>query len=58
MAVYPPRFAVFLRETDECLAAFDDEMEAVAWLAFEKLDRSAVEIVADVSPMARLAGWE
>ena len=57
LPVYPPSFAVFLRETDECLATFDDEMEAVAWLAFEKLDRNAVEIVADVSPMARLAGW-
>ncbi len=26
MPLYPPSFAVFLRETDECLATFDDEM--------------------------------
>ena len=58
MPLYPPSFAVFLRGTDECLATFDDEMEAVAWLAFEKLDRSAVEIVADRSPLATLAAWE
>ena len=58
MPLWPPSFAVFLRETDECLATFDDEMEAVAWLAFEKLDRNAVEIVADRSPLATLAGWE
>ena len=30
MPLWPPSFAVFLRETDECLATFDDEMEAVA----------------------------
>ena len=58
MPLWPPSFAVFLRETDECLATFDDEMEAVAWLAFEKLDRDAVEIVADRSPLATLTGWE
>ena len=58
MPLWPPSFALFLRETDECLATFDDEMEAVAWLAFEKLDRNAVEIVADRSPLATLAAWE
>ena len=58
MPVYPPSFAVFLRETDECLATFDDEMETIAWLAFEKLDRDAVEIVRDASPLATLAAWE
>ena len=58
MPLWPPSFAVFLRETDECLATFDDEMEAVAWLAFEKLDRNAVEIVRDAGPLATLAAWE
>ena len=58
MPFWPPGFAVFLRETDECLATFDDEMEAVAWLAFEKLDRDRIEIVANRSPLATLAGWE
>ena len=58
MPLWPPSFAVFLRETDECLTTFDDEMEAVAWLAFEKLDRNAVEIVADRSPLTTLAAWE
>ena len=58
MPLYPPSFTVFLIETDEPLATFDDEMEVAAFIAFEKLDRNAVEIVADISPMARLAGWE
>ena len=29
----------------QCLSTFDDEMEAVAWLAFKKLSRDEVEIV-------------
>ena len=58
MPLYPPSFAVFLRESDECLATFDDEMEVAAFLAFEKLSRDRVEIVADVSPMASWAAWE
>ena len=58
MPVYPPSFAVYLRETEECLGVFDDEMEAVAWLAFEKLAADEVEVVRDASPLAALAAWE
>ncbi len=58
MPVYPPSFAVFLRGSDECLATFDDEMEAAAWLAFEKLDRNRVEVVADRPWLASLTAWE
>ena len=47
MPVHPPSYAVFLRDTEECLGVFDDEMEVAAFLAFGKLDRERVEIVAD-----------
>ena len=58
MPVYPPSFAVYLRETEECLGVFDDEMEAVAWLAFERLSADRVEVVRDASPLAAMAAWE
>ncbi len=49
---------MFLVETDEPLATFDDEMEVAAFIAFEKLARDQVEVVRDASPLATLAGWE
>ena len=58
MPIYPARFAVHLRETGECLGVFDDEMEAAAWLAFEKLSADRVEVVRDASPLAAIAAWE
>ena len=58
MPLYPPSFTVFLIETDEPLATFDDEMEVAAFIAFEKLGREQVEVVRDASPLATLAGWE
>lgn len=58
MPVYPPSIAVYLRGTEECLGVFDDEMEAVAWLAFEKLSADRVEMVRDASPLAAMAAWE
>lgn len=58
MPVYPASFAVHLRETGECLGVFDDEMEAAAWLAFEKLSADRVEVVRDASPLAAMAAWE
>ena len=58
MPVYPPSFAVYLRETEECLGVFDDEMEAVAWLAFEKLSADRVEVVRDANPLMSMAAWE
>ena len=58
MPAHPPSFAVFLRDTDECLGTFDDEMEVAAFLAFENLDRDRVEIVADRPWLASLAAWE
>lgn len=58
MPVYPPRYAVFLRGADEPLAVLDDEMEAAAWLAFQRIDRDRVEIVADAPEIVSLAAWE
>ena len=57
MPVYPPSFAVFLRGADEPLAVLDDEMEVAAFLAFEKLGRDQVEIVADAPEIASWAAW-
>ena len=58
MPVYPPSFAVFLRGADEPLATFDDEMEVAAFLAFEKLGRDQVEVVADAPPVLSWAAWD
>ena len=58
MPVYPPRYAVFLRGADEPLAVLDDEMEVAAWLAFQRIDRDQVEIVADAPRIVSLAAWE
>ena len=56
LPVYPPTFTVVLLGTDEALGTFDDEMEVAAFLAFEKLSRDRVEVLADRSPMATLTG--
>ncbi len=58
MPLYPPSYAVFLRGADEPLAVLDDEMEVAAWLAFEKLSRDRVEVVADRPWLASLTAWE
>ena len=57
MPVYPPSYAVFLRGAEEPLAVLDDEMEVAAFLAFEKLGRDQVEIVADAPEIASWAAW-
>ena len=56
--VYPPSFTVVLLETGEPVATFDDEMEVAAYLAFEKLSRDRVEVIADRSEIQSMAGWE
>lgn len=58
MSAWPPSYAVFLRDTDVCLVAFDDEMEVAAFITFEKLDRARIKIVRDASPLAAIAAWE
>ncbi len=58
MPVYPPSFTVILIATEECLATFDDEMDAIAFVAFENLSGHEVEVVRDAHPLASLAGWE
>ena len=57
MLVYPPSFAVILVATEECLGTFDDEMDAVAFIAFENLSGDEVEVVRDTHRLATLAGW-
>ena len=55
MPVHAPRFAVFLRGADDCLAVLDDEMEVAGFLAFAKLTREQVEVVADAPALASFA---
>ena len=57
MPLYPPSYAVYLHGADEPLAVLDDEMEVAAWLAFEKIGRDQVEIVADAPEIASWAAW-
>ena len=58
MPVYPPSFAVILIATEECLATFDDEMDATAFIAFENLSGHEVEVVRDAHPLASIVAWE
>ena len=58
MPVHAPRFAVFLRGGDECLAVLDDEMEVAGFLAFAKLAREQVEVVADAPALASFAAHD
>ena len=46
---------MFLRGADECLAVLDDEMEVAGFLAFARLAREQVEIVADAPALASFA---
>ena len=57
MLLHPLSFAVYLRGAGEPLAVLDDEMQVAAYLAFEKLGRDWVEIVADAPEIASLAAW-
>ena len=58
MPVHAPRFAVFLRGVDECLAVLDDEMEVAGFLAFARLAREQVEVVADAPAIASFAAHD
>ena len=58
MPSYPPSFTVFLVDSDEPLATFDDEMEVAAFMAFENLAGDQVEVIRDAGPLATLTGWE
>ena len=49
---------VSARDRGVSRACFDDEMEAVAWLAFEKLATDQVEVVRDANPLMSMAAWE
>ncbi len=55
--VWDPTWIVIELETGREHGPFDSEADVALCLAFEKLDRDEVEIVADISPMARFASW-
>ena len=54
--VWEPSYVVI--ETGASHGPFDCEADVALCLAFAKLNRDEVEIVGDVSPMARLTAWE
>ena len=50
--LWDPSWTVIAIATGEELGTYDSEMEVAACLAFAKLSRDEVEVIADVSPMA------
>ena len=47
MPLYPPSFAVVEIETGACHGVFDDETDVALCLAFARLSRDQVEVIAD-----------
>ena len=58
MPLYPPSFAVVEIETGECRGVFDDEADVALCLAFARLSRDQVEVIADEPLVSRYAAWE
>ena len=50
--LWDPSWTVIEIATGEELGTYDSEMEVAACLAFAKLSRDEVDVIADVSPMA------
>ena len=57
LPLYPPSFTVIELATGECHGVFDCEADVALCLAFAKLARDQVEVIPDVSPVARFAAW-
>ncbi len=57
--LWDPSWTVIEIATGEDLGTYDSEMEVAACLAFTKLSRDEVEVIADASPMATFTapGW-
>ena len=53
-SVPDPSWTVIEIATGEALGTFDSEADVALCLAFAKLSRDEVEVIADVSPMASL----
>ncbi len=51
--IWDPTWTVIEIATGRDLGTYDSEMEVAACLAFAKLSRDEVEVIADVSPMSR-----
>ena len=58
MPVYPPSYTVIELATGIDHGTYDSEADVSLCLAFAKLSRDQVEIVADVPFMAAMAAWE
>ena len=50
--LWDPTWTVIEIDTGECHGTFSSEMEVAACLAFARLTRDQVEVIADISPMA------
>ena len=57
MPVRNPGFAVIEVATRVCCGVFDSELDALASLAFSRLSRDEVEIVADAPALLSCAAW-
>ena len=53
----PPLYTVIEIATGECHGVYDTEAEVAGCLAFAKLSRDQVEILADTSPMSAYTSW-
>ncbi len=56
--VWDPQYTVIELETGREHGPYDSEADVALCLAFEKLDRDRVEIVADTNPMGSMTSWE
>ena len=52
--LWDPSWTVIEIATGTCHGTYDSEMDVAACLAFAKLSRDEVEVIADISPMATL----
>ena len=55
--IWDPSWTVIEIATGEALGTFDSEADVALCLAFEKLARDQVEVIADISPMAMHTSW-
>ena len=58
MPLYPPSYTIVELATGRDHGTYDSEAEVSMCLAFAKLSRDQVEIIADVPTVAQFAAWE
>ena len=58
LPLYPPSYTVIELATGEDHGTYDSEAEVSMCLAFAKLSRDEVEVIADEPVLASIAAWE